>query len=197
MKRAQKREHLIDVAAALFNRLGYHAAGVDYVIAEAGIAKTTLYRHFKSKEELIVAVLRRIDEQFRDDMRRAVDGLAREPRQKILATFDFLEEWFKDRTFYGCPFMGAAGEYGERSSPVFQEAAMHKRLVVAYFEELVRAARLEHPRRLAEEINLLHEGATAVAHITGDPGAAGKAKAVADRLIENAGIDVDPTGVSR
>ena len=63
MKRAEKREHLIDVATRLFNRLGYHAAGIDQVIAEAGLAKTTLYRHFKSKEDLIVAVLRRLDEK--------------------------------------------------------------------------------------------------------------------------------------
>ena len=186
MKRAEKREHLIETAAALFNRLGYHAAGVDHVIAEAGIAKTTLYRHFKSKEELIVAVLKRIDEQYRDNMREEVDRLARDPAQKLLATFDFLEGWFKDESFYGCPFMSAAGEYGERLSPVFQEAMLHKRLMIAYFEELARAAQLNDAREVAEEINLLQEGATAVAHITGDPGAARRAKAVAARLIEDA-----------
>jgi AcrR family transcriptional regulator len=187
MKRAEKREHLIDVAAELFNRFGYHAAGVDQVIAEAGIAKTTLYRHFGSKEELIVAVLKRTDEQFRDAMRQAVDRQARAPGQKLLAAFDFLEAWFKDKAFYGCPFMSAAGEYAERLSPVFHEAAMHKRLMVAYFEELARAAGLREPARLAEEINLLQEGAIAVAHITGDPKAAAKAKAVASRLIVDAG----------
>ena len=191
MKRAQKREHLIDVAAELFNRLGYHAAGVDHVIAEAGIAKTTLYRHFKSKEQLIVAVLRRVDERYREDLRQAVDKLEREPKQKILATFDFLEDWFEDKSFYGCPFMGAAGEYGERHSAVFQEAAMHKRLVVAYFEELARAAQLNDPRRVAEEINLLHEGATAAAHITGDAGEARKAKAIAVELIKGASVGLD------
>ncbi|MEA3276777.1 MAG: hypothetical protein U9Q81_16075 [Pseudomonadota bacterium] len=63
---------------------------------------------------------------------------------------------------------------------------MHKRLVIAYFEELARAAELKDPRRVAEQINLLHEGATAVAHITGDTTAAGMARAVAARLIENA-----------
>ena len=186
MKRTEKRAHLIDVAVELFNRLGYHAVGVDRVIAEAGIAKTTLYRHFKSKEELIVAVLRRIDEQFREDMRECVDRIAREPEQKILATFDFLEDWFKEEAFYGCAFMCAAGEYSVRPSAVFQEAAMHKRLMVSYLEELARAAELNDPGRVAEEINLLHEGATAVAHITGEPGAAIKAKAVAARLIEDA-----------
>jgi AcrR family transcriptional regulator len=183
MKRSRKREHLIEVATALFNRLGYHAAGIDHVIAEAGVAKATLYRHFKSKDELIVAVLRRIDEKFRGDMRRAAEASARDPEGKLLATFDFLEDWFRGKSFHGCPFMGAAGEYGDRSSPVFQEVAMHKRLMVAYFEELARAAGLHEPERIAEEVNLLHEGATAVAHVTGAPEAARKAKAVAARLL--------------
>ena len=186
MKRAEKREHLIEVATELFNRLGYHAAGVDQVIAEAGIAKTTLYRHFKSKEELIVAVLKRVDARFREDMRETVDKPGRSPEQKLLATFDFLEDWFKDKSFYGCPFISAAGEYGERQNPVFHEAALHKRLVIAYFEELARAADLNAPQQLAEEINLLHEGAISVAHVTGDPNAAARAKAVAARLIEDA-----------
>ena len=187
MKRAEKREHLIEVATELFNRLGYHAAGVDQVIAEACIAKTTLYRHFKSKEELIVAVLRRVDAQFREDMRETVEKLGSSPEQKLLTTFDFLEDWFKDKSFYGCPFISAAGEYGERHSPVFHEAALHKRLVIAYFEELARAADLNAPKQLAEEINLLHEGAISVAHVTGDPNAAARAKAVAAQLIEGAG----------
>jgi AcrR family transcriptional regulator len=167
MKRAEKRAHLVEVAAQLFNRAGYHAAGVDRVIAEAGIAKTTLYRHFKSKDDLIVAVLVRVDEQFREDMRRTVDALASDPRRKLLATFDFLAAWFKTETFHGCPFMSAAGEYSERTSPVFQESITHKRLVLAYFEELAHAAGHSEPKRMAQEINLLHEGATAVAHISG------------------------------
>jgi len=183
MKRAEKRKHLIDVAAKIFNRLGYHAAGIDHVIAEAGIAKTTLYRHFESKDDLIVAVLKQIDERYRDDMREAVDKSAKNPRDKLLATFDFLESWFNDNAFYGCPFVGAAGEYSDRRSHVFKEAAMHKRLVVAYFEELARAANLAEPRSVAEQVNLLHEGATAVAHITGDPKEARKAKAIAVTLI--------------
>ena len=183
LKRSRKSEHLVAVATALFNRSGYHGVGIDQVIAEAGVAKTTLYRHFRSKEDLIVAVLRRNDERFRADMRDAVDRSASDPGERLLATFDFLEDWFRDPSFYGCPFMSAAGEYGERSSPVFQEVAMHKRLMVAYFEELARVAGLEGPGSIAEGINLLHEGATAVAHITGDPQTARKAKAVAAMLL--------------
>lgn len=186
MKRALKREHLIDVATEMFNRLGYHAAGIDQIIAVSGIAKTTLYRHFRSKDELIVAVLRGIDERYRERMRQFVDNLAGDPGEKLLATFDFLEDWFRSKDFYGCPFMSAAGEYSDRTNPVFQEALLHKRLMIAYFEELARAAGLDAPRRIAEEINLLHEGATAVAQVNGDPATARKAKAIAMRLVNDA-----------
>lgn len=188
MKRAQKREHLIEVATELFNRCGYHASGIDRVIAEAGIAKTTLYRHFKSKEDLIVAVLQRIDAQYREDMRDAVDAKTGDAKRKLLATFDVLEDWFRGKTFYGCPFMSAASEYNTGSSPVFQAAMLHKRLMLAYFEELARAAGLDDPVRVAGEINLLHEGAIAVAQINGDPATARLAKAAATRLIEDASV---------
>jgi len=184
MKRSEKREHLIEVAARLFNRHGYHAAGVDRVIAEAGIAKTTLYRHFESKEELIVAVLRRIDASFLNGMRATVDRTAGGPRAKLLATFDFLESWFRDASFHGCPFISAAAEYSERPGPIFREAALHKRLLIAYYEELARAAGLHDPRQVAEAIHLLHEGATAVAHVSGAPEAARRAKAMAERFLD-------------
>jgi AcrR family transcriptional regulator len=187
MKRAQKRDHLIEVATELFNRCGYHASGIDRVIAEAGVAKTTLYRHFRTKEDLIVAVLQRIDAQHREGLRATVDQLAHEPKQKILASFDVLEDWFRGNSFYGCPFMSAASEYNVRTSPVFQVVVLHKRLMIAYFEELARAAGLDEPARIGEEINLLHEGATAVAQVNGDPSTARRAKAMAARLIDAAG----------
>jgi len=186
MKRAQKRDHLIEVATELFNRCGYHASGIDRVIAEAGVAKTTLYRHFRTKEDLIVAVLQRIDAQYRERLRAAVDRLAGEPKQKLLASFDVLEDWFRGNSFYGCPFMSAASEYNVRTSPVFQVVMLHKRLMIAYFEELARAAGLDEPARIGEEINLLHEGATAVAQVNGDPSTARRAKAMAARMIDAA-----------
>jgi len=185
MKRQEKREQLIEVAARVFNRLGYHGAGVDHVIAEAGIAKTTLYRHFESKEDLIVAVLRRVDERFREDLRRAVEARASEPIDKILASFDFLEAWFNDPAFYGCPFISAAAEYAEGPSPVFREAALHKRLMIAYFEELARGAALPDPRAVAEDIHLLHEGAVAVAHVSGDTDAARRARRLAEQRLRS------------
>lgn len=187
MRGAEKREHLIQEAMRLFNRYGYHATGVDQIMAETGIAKTTLYRHFDSKEELIVAALARVDEEAREELRAFVEAASDDPRQRILATFGQLEIWLTDQEFRGCPFVSAAGEYGSDSSdPVFQQARLHKRLTLAYFEELVRAARLPDPKALARQIMMLHEGAIVYAQVLGAEGVAGTARQAAERLIEAA-----------
>lgn len=182
MKRAEKKGHLVDVAIEMFAQYGYHAVGVDTIIAEAGVAKTTLYRHFETKELLISAALRKIDDQFRVDLREFAEQAATDPLDQLLATFDFLELWFSNKTFYGCPFIKAAGEYSD-TNQIFQEVILHKRLVIAYFEELIRAAELPNPEQLAEEINLLQEGAIAFAQVTRDSSVAKKAKAVAKKIL--------------
>lgn len=186
MSRAGKRDHLIDIAMQLFNRHGYHATGVDRIMEEAGIAKTTLYRYFPSKEDLIVAVLAKADEMARDELRAFVEAASTNPRERLLATFGQLDIWLRDCEFKGCPFIAAAGEYGDRTSPVFQQAHLHKRLTLAYFEELVRAARLAEPKRVAAQIVMLHEGAIAFAQALGADGVADMARSAAERLIETA-----------
>ena len=141
MRRSEIRDHLIDTAWRLFNQHGYTATGVDLIIAEAGVAKTTLYRHFDTKEDLILAALERQDEQSRDAMRAFVEQRTSDPVGRLLATFDCLEAWFRDERFRGCPFVSAAGEHKDTANPVFRAAALHKRLTLANFEELDYAAR--------------------------------------------------------
>ena len=171
MRRSEIRGHLLDTALRLFNLHGYHATGIDLLIAEAGVAKTTLYRHFETKEDLILAALERRDEQSRAEMRIFVEQRTNDPYERLLATFDFLEASIRDKQFRGCIFMSAAGEHKEAVDPVFRAALMHKRLVLAYFEELAHAARFAEPKRISDTINLLHEGATAIAQMTrtGEP----------------------------
>jgi AcrR family transcriptional regulator len=183
MKRWEKKENLIQSAIDLFQCGGYHASGIDKIIATAGVAKTTLYRHFKTKEDLIVAALRTIDERYRNDMRKFVNEKEKAPEKRLLATFDYLEKWFDSGKFFGCPFLSAASEYNDRTDMVFLEARQHKRLVLAYFEELARAAGLQNPEAVAAQVNLLHEGAVAVMHINQDKSAAARAKAVAGLLV--------------
>ena len=183
MRRAKKKEFLLDAAIRLFNRHGYHATGIDRLIEETGIAKTTLYRHFASKEDLIIAALARVDEQARDELRAFVETASADPHQRILATFGQLAIWLEDAEFKGCPFMAAAGEYGATNDPVFLQARLHKRLYLAYFEELVRAARIPEPKRVAQQLIMLHEGAIAFAQVLGPEGVAENARKAAERLI--------------
>src|ERR671917_632319 len=183
MRRSEIRDHLLETALRLFNQHGYTATGVDLIIAEAGVAKTTLYRHFETKEDLILAALERQDEQSRDAMRAFVEQRTSDPVGRLLATFDWLEAWFRDEQFRGCPFVSAAGEHKDTANPVFRAAVLHKRLALAYFEELAHAARFAEPKRIAAEINLLHEGAIAVAQMTRTAEPARQAKRMAAQLL--------------
>ena len=193
MRRSQIRDHLLETALRLFYQHGYHATGIDLIIAEAGVAKTTLYRHFETKEDLILAALERRDEQDRDAMRAFVEQRTSDPVERLLVTFDFLETLFRDERFRGCMFVSAAGEHKDTVSPVFRAAVMHKRLVLAYFEELAHAARLAEPKRIAAEINLLHEGATAVAQMTRTAEPARQARRMATQLLAAEGQVVEPS----
>jgi AcrR family transcriptional regulator len=199
MARPAKREDLIDAAVRLFNRNGYRATGVDRLMEETGIAKTTLYRYFASKEDLIVAALAKIDEEARDEMRAYVDAAGDDPRERLLATFGQLELWLNADDFKGCPFMAAATEFGDEADPVFQQARLHKRLHLAYIEELVRAARLPDPKRLARQIVILHEGAVAFAQVMGRDQVVDDARKAAELLIGQGQADQtkDAPAISR
>ncbi len=186
MRRADKRDHLIDIAMRLFSKNGYHATGIDVVLAEAGIAKTTLYRYFESKDELIVAALAKADEMAREELRSFVEAATKDPRGRVLATFDQLDIWLNASDFRGCPFVAAAAEFGDDANPVFQQVRLHKRLYLAYFEELVRAASMPEPKRLAAQIMMLHEGAIAYAQVLGVTAVVDLARSAAARLIEAA-----------
>lgn len=183
MRRSEIRGHLLETALRLFNQNGYHATGIDLIIAESGVAKTTLYRHFETKDDLILAALERRDEHARDEMRAFVEKRASDPAERLLVTFDFLEALFREEQFRGCIFVGAAGEHKDPNHPVFHAAVMHKRLVLAYFEELAHAARFAEPKRIAAEVNLLHEGAMAVAQMARTAEVARRARHVAAKLL--------------
>ena len=141
---ATRRDHLVETAAKLFARHGFHATGIDRILAEAGVAKMTLYKHFRSKDELILAALRRRDEEFRNWFVRKVEARARRPAARLLAVFDVLAEWFEQPDFAGCTFVAAAAEFHPAEDPIHAAAAEHKRLLLAFLREL--AARGRRPR---------------------------------------------------
>lgn len=181
-----RRDHLVDTALTLFSRNGFHATGIDRILSESGVAKMTLYKHFKSKDELILAALRRRDELHRNWFMREVEKLASTPRERLLALFTALENWFESEEFSGCCFIHATAEYGDKDDPIHAAAAEHKRLVRAYVRELAESAQVKEPDVLTDQLMLLMEGAIVSAHMTSDSAPAAQARAAAEVLIARA-----------
>jgi len=178
-----RREHLIDTATRLFDGEGFHATGIDRILAEAGVAKMTLYNHFRSKEELILAVLRRRDEDWRNHLMREVERRAETPAGRLLAVFDVIAEAASAPAFNGCIFAHAAAEFSGRNSAITGACAEHKRLVRDYLVGLAADAGAANAQALGEQIAVLAEGAMAAAQVTGDAAAARTAATAAETLV--------------
>ena len=166
MAQSPRREHLIDTAIVLFAEHGYHATGIDAILAAAGVSKKTLYRHFRSKDELILAALKKYDGLFRNDFMRQVEARAETPRARLLAVFDVAADWFRQNNFYGCMYINAIGEYAAPDTPIRQVCKEFKALMRRYIESLCVDLRVPDPAGLAEELALLLEGAIVTAQVS-------------------------------
>lgn len=178
-----KRQQIVDTAYALFKREGYHATGIDRIIAEAAVAKMTMYRNFPSKDDLIVEVL---DDRARRFARR-LDRLAQAaatPGQKIATIFDWYARWFRRPDFHGCLFAHALAEFGDPGHPAFGRAVAQKddlrRRMRLILEEAMPADRAESA---AAALLMLIEGATLMAEMGQGDAAMGAARQAAARII--------------
>jgi AcrR family transcriptional regulator len=178
-----KRDKLVETALDLFMREGFHATGIDRILTEAGVAKMTLYHHFRSKDDLILAALRLRDERFRNEFMRRMDKSTDDPAERLCAIFDVLAQIFDAKTSRGCTFINACAEYGDRDSAIHSIAAEHKRLVLAFIEEMTTAAGARDPAELACQLCLLMEGVAVTAQVSGDEHAVRHARAAAELLV--------------
>jgi AcrR family transcriptional regulator len=170
------REHIINTAVELFREYGYHATGVDRIINEAGVSKKTLYTHFRSKEELLIALLCHYDGVFRNNFMRKVDQLAKPPQEKIIAIFDVAQVWFSQNKFFGCMFINIIGEYSKKNSLIRDICQQFKQLVRAYFKELCVQTGVKEPDDLADKLALLFDGAVVTSPVSQKPQAAKNSK---------------------
>ncbi|MBZ9963416.1 TetR/AcrR family transcriptional regulator [Mesorhizobium sp. BR1-1-2] len=162
---SDKRQHVVETAYALFKRAGFHATGIDRIIAEADVAKMTMYRHFPSKDELIVEVLDHRARRFECQL----DRVGREcttPEQKIGKILDWHERWFHSPDFHGCLFAHALAEFGDPQHPVFKAAARQKnglrQRMQAILSEVMPRGRAGS---VAAALLMLIEGATLMAQM--------------------------------
>ena len=160
------RDRLFHTAARLFYQHGYRAVGVDTLAAESGIGKMTLYRHYSSKDDLIVAFLRQSDADFWEYFEQST-GDAPTARGKLLAFFESLQAYVVSPTCYGCPFLNLATEYPETDHTGHRIALEHKQAVRARFTQLAEAAGARRPEALADALFLLMDGAYMAARMFG------------------------------
>lgn len=161
----EKRQHIIETAYALFKRFGFHATGIDRIIAEAEVAKMTMYRHFPSKDGLIVEVLDWRWERFERQLDRLTEA-ATTPERKIASIFDWYERWFDSPDFHGCLFQHALAEFGDPDHPVFaavarQKTALKRRMHAVLAESMSE----DRAESTATALFLLIEGATLLAQM--------------------------------
>ncbi|MEP1383574.1 MAG: TetR/AcrR family transcriptional regulator [Paraglaciecola sp.] len=174
-----RKQHLVDTALTLFNQNGYHATGIDLILAQSGVSKATLYKHFRSKDELILAVLKQRHNQILSNINTKIEEAAQTGSHPVLGIFDGLHEWFNSDDFYGCNFINASAEYAEAHDPIHVFAAEHKQTIV----DLIKTQLSVADKNLAEQIGLLIEGAIVMAHTRGVKNAALMAKEMAQYLI--------------
>lgn len=166
------RGRLIEAAARLFCRYGINAVGVDAVIAEAGVAKASLYKNFGSKEGLVEAVLVHEGQAWREWFIGALLEGEAPAREKLQRIFPLLREWFSGERFYGCPFINAVGEHDKDDARLRELTLAHKKAILASLTDLAGQAGLVEPDYVAHQLGLLIDGAIVAAMVTRDPSAA-------------------------
>jgi AcrR family transcriptional regulator len=179
----EKRRHIVETAYSLFKRDGFHATGIDKIIAEADVAKMTMYRHFPSKDGLIVEVLDWRARRFS----RQLDSLAQAastPQEKIAVIFDWHERWFDSPDFHGCLFQHALAEFGMQDHAVFQAAMRQKRDLQLRMQRILAQSM---PKGRAEQVAtvlfMLIEGATVLAKMGQGKAAVARARKVAAAIL--------------
>ena len=183
------RERLVAAAIDLYYRHGFSAVGIDQVIEAAGVTKTTFYKHFEGKDDLMVAAVRRRDEWESQAWARAVQKIAGDdPARQLLAMLDVMDLWFNDPDFHGCMFMNTAAEFPNPHDPVHQAAAAYKRRVRDHWRDLAKAAGADAPaaaETLADCYAALVEGAMVLRQVYGRNDAARAVRPAVEQLLRH------------
>jgi AcrR family transcriptional regulator len=189
---ARKRDHLLAVAQRMFCETGFHAVSVDAIVEEAGVARMTLYKNFGSKEDLIVATLKREDRMFRQWLVSAVEAQSTHSEDRLLGLFDALHNRFASEGYYGCAFIRASIEYPAPGHPVHRAAREHKEMIRSYLRGLAAGIEGTDPITLSEQLYLLFEGAITASQLHGEPWPAEYARRAAEKLLAGPSIRTGP-----
>jgi AcrR family transcriptional regulator len=182
----EARERILEAAYDLFSRNGIRAVGIDAIIEQSGVARMTLYRHFGSKDALVLAFLERREQRWTKDwLQREVRARAGGPADQLLAIFEIFDEWFQRQDFEGCSFINVLLEIGEPGSELHRASADYLARIRAFVAELAGEAGIADPDALAHKWHILMKGSI-VAASEGDRDAAHRAREIATLVLRDA-----------
>ncbi|MGK8553383.1 TetR/AcrR family transcriptional regulator [Nocardia gipuzkoensis] len=157
------RERLVKAASRLFYYEGVRAIGVERLIAEAGVTKATFYRHFASKDDLVLAYLLTKEAYYRQVAEPL--AAAHPPAEAIDLIFEAIAEHARERGFRGSPFMNAAAEYPDATDPVRRLVASHREWIRTLFQDLLTQLDHADPESAAGALLMLYDGAMAAGYL--------------------------------
>jgi AcrR family transcriptional regulator len=179
---SEARQRILATADRLFYEGGVRAVGIDRIIAEANVAKMTLYTHFPSKDDLILAVLKHREVGVSEFFRSAMERHGRKTKSPLRAFFAALKEWFESPGFRGCAFHNAAVELADPAHAGSEFVRGHKQRFGEFLRGLVEQTVGKSAAEVAPAVTLLIEGAIVTAMIQGTPDAADVARDAALKL---------------
>lgn len=183
---SEARQRILATADRLFYQDGIRAVGIDRIIAEAGVAKMSLYKHFPSKDDLILAVLKHREESVLEFFRSAMERHGMRMKDKLRAFFAALKDWFESPGFRGCAFQNAAVELADPAHAGTQFVRDHKRRFQEFLAGLIEESIGKAVVKVAPAVGLLVEGAIVTAVIQGSPAPVDVARDAALKLVAEA-----------
>jgi AcrR family transcriptional regulator len=178
------RARILDTAYHLFARQGTRSVGIDTIIEKSGVAKMTLYRHFRSKQDLVIAFMERREKVWSTGWLMAeVCKRSINPRERLLAIFDIFDEWFSTEDFEGCSFINVLLEYQPRE-PLHDAAAKHLANIRGFLTELAVESGIPDAQAFADTWHILMKGSI-ISACEGNRKAAQEAKKAATLLLDN------------
>jgi len=156
---SEVRQRILDTASALFYARGVRAVGVDLVVEASGVAKTSLYRHFRTKDDLIVAFLEREDDEFWEQWNGVAARHAGDAAGELEAHMSWIAKRLARANYRGCPQINVAAEFAEADHPSREVSRRHMQAMREHLEVIARGLGAARPDELAAQLGVLINGA--------------------------------------
>lgn len=189
MQRPELHEHIITTAGDLFYANGYNSTGINEIIAKTGIAKATLYSHFKSKEEICIAYLTHRHNAFIAEL-KSFTSKRKKGKNQLMAIFDFLREMYREEDFYGCWALKTLGELSSKEKKLLAVIQKQKKELLLHLGEVVsenvQNISKAETEKMSGGLYLLYNSAITESHLHKNDWPIYMAKSIAPSLFANA-----------